>query len=139
MSYKYPNTEKDILKNISLTLNKGEMLGLFGKTGSGKSTLVDIITGLLNLDKGKIIIDQKKFDKIPIFWQRNIGYVPQNIYLLDDSLKKNIALGVNAKNVDETRINEVINLSNLKNLINMLSSGLDTDPNPCIKFLILNF
>ena len=74
------------------------MLGLFGKTGSGKSTLVDIITGLLNLDSGEVIIDHNKFDKVPTLWQRNIGYIPQNIYLLDDSIKKNIALGVNDKN-----------------------------------------
>jgi ABC-type multidrug transport system fused ATPase/permease subunit len=69
ISYKYPNTEKKILKNISLKLNKGEIVGLFGKTGSGKSTLVDIITGLLNLDNGNITIDEKKFQKIPAFWQ----------------------------------------------------------------------
>ena len=127
VSYKYPNTEKDILKNISLTLNKGEMLGLFGKTGSGKSTIVDIITGLLNFDNGEIIIDQKKFNKVPIFWQRRIGYVPQNIYLLDESLKKNIALGVNVKKVDESKIEEVIDLLDLKTLVNTLPVGMETE------------
>ena len=126
-SYKYPSTEKDILKNVSLTIKKGEILGLAGKTGSGKSTLVDIITGLLNLSAGEIIIDEKKFNKIPDFWQRNIGYVPQNIYLLDDTIKKNIALGVDDKNIDILKINEVIGLSGLKELIDSLPKGVDTE------------
>lgn len=127
VSFKYPNTETNVLKNISLTLNKGEMVGLFGKTGSGKSTLVDIITGLLDHDKGEIIIDKKKFAKIPIFWQRNIGYVPQNIFLLDDSLKKNIALGVEDENIDESKIDELVNLLELKTLVDALPAGLNTE------------
>ena len=61
---------------------------VIGLAGSGKSTLIDIIAGLLNLEEGEISIDQKKYEQVPIFWQRNIGYVPQNIYLLDDTLKK---------------------------------------------------
>jgi len=127
VNYKYPNTENYILKNISLTLNKGEMLGIFGKTGSGKSTLIDIIAGLLNLEEGEISIDQKKYEQVPIFWQRNIGYVPQNIYLLDDTLKKNIALGVSSENVNSEKIDELISLLDLKTLVNSLPKGIDTE------------
>ena len=69
----------------------------------------------------------QKFNKIPDFWQRNIGYVPQNIYLLDDTIKKNIALGVDDKNIDILKINEVIGLSGLKELIDSLPKGVDTE------------
>ncbi len=127
VSYKYPDTEKKILTNISLTMNKGEILGISGKTGSGKSTLVDIITGLLEDYDGQITIDKKTYDKVPIFWQRNIGYVPQNIYLLDDSLKKNIALGIDDKDIDNLKINEIINLSELNTLVESLPQGLNTE------------
>ena len=86
-----------------------------------------VLDRIRNLVSGENSSDQKKYEQVPIFWQRNIGYVPQNIYLLDDTLKKNIALGVSSENVNSEKIDELISLLDLKTLVNSLPKGIDTE------------
>ncbi|HLD96065.1 MAG TPA: ABC transporter ATP-binding protein, partial [Alphaproteobacteria bacterium] len=121
--YRYPNTAKDVLEDISLEIKKGSCVGIIGQTGSGKSTLVDLVLGLLKPTKGSILID----NKYPVNcqeWHKHIGYVPQSIYLIDDTIEANIVFGDN--HVDEVRLNEAVKASQLGRFIEKLPSGVKT-------------
>ena len=118
--------KKVTVNNINIDIVKGKSVGLIGKSGSGKSTLVDIITGLLEPNSGEILIDGKNINKDKISWQKQIGYVPQDIYLLDDSIRNNITFGIDKEKIDEKLLSEVIEKSQLKNLINSLPKKLET-------------
>lgn len=123
VGFKYLNTEKSSIKNISLEIKKGECVGIIGETGSGKSTLVDIILGLLVIQNGAVLVD----DKYPVNcyqWQNNIGYVPQSIYLVDASIEANIAFGEANINVD--RLNAAIDAAQLRKYIDQLPDGVKT-------------
>ena len=117
ISFSYDDKEKKILNNLDFELKKNQFIGIKGKTGVGKSTLVDIISGLLNPESGSFIINDKKFSVLPDNWHRNISYVPQNISLIDDTLEKNIALAINEKEIDKNRIFDAIKLSNLSGFL----------------------
>ena len=105
ISYKYPNSSKTILNNIDLNISAQTSIGIVGITGSGKTTIVDIILGLLEAQKGSLKIDDKLIDKNNIrAWQRSIGYVPQHIYLADDTIAANIAFGENPDLIDQTAV-----------------------------------
>ena len=124
--YKYPNTEKIILNGITCKFLRNSTIGIIGESGSGKSTLVNIILGLLQPDSGDVTLD-----KIPIFkninnWQEKIGYVPQNIFLTDDSLKNNIAFGIQEEDISEEKIHIAIKLSQLTNFIESLPEKENT-------------
>lgn len=126
-SYISTNSRKQVLKKINLKINKGDVIGLVGETGSGKTTLVDIFLGLLYPEKGEIIIDGNKLQKSnQKSWQNKIGYVPQDVYLLNDSIKNNIAFGLEDKDIDLKRVNEVINISKLRQLVENSKYGIDT-------------
>tara|TARA_B100000963_G_C22623913_1_gene671370 strand:- start:867 stop:2609 length:1743 start_codon:yes stop_codon:yes gene_type:complete len=126
LSFKYPNTKKSILKKISFNIKKGESIGIIGESGSGKSTLVDNILGLLKPESGEILVDKKSiFLNLP-FWKKLIGYVPQTIYLTDDTLINNIAFGINSKDIDMKKINSSVENSNLLSFINSLPNGLNS-------------
>jgi ATP-binding cassette, subfamily B, bacterial PglK len=120
--------QENILKNINVRIKKNTIIGLVGKSGSGKSTLVDIILGLRKPSKGKILIDNKKdINDLGQNWRNIIGYVPQNLYLLDDTLKKNIALGIDLELIDDSKILKAVKSSQLENFINNNSDqGLET-------------
>ena len=125
ISYKYPNTEKYIFRNISFDIQKGKSIGFEGPTGAGKTTLIDVILGLLNPKEGSITVDDINIHKNKKSWFSIVGYVPQFIYLTDDTIKNNI-LFYDDKNVDEERLNTVIEQAQLKEFIESLPSGLDT-------------
>ena len=126
VSYAYPESERKVLDDICFTINKGEFIGIIGTTGSGKSTLIDLLVGLLHPDAGNILIDGKQLNTIVSPWQKLIGYVPQSIYLTDDTLRNNIAFGVQENLIEEEKINKVIVTSQLSDFINNLPEGLDT-------------
>ena len=118
--------KKEVFKNLNFIIPKNSIIGIYGESGSGKSTLVNLLCGLLNLREGKILIDEKNINDVKNSWQSKIGYIPQDIYILDDSIKNNIIFN----NEDNTNINKdlknVIDISQLNKLIDSLSDGLDT-------------
>lgn len=123
MFFRYLGAQQDALRDLSLEIRKQECIGIAGETGSGKSTLVDIILGLLQPTQGTILIDGK-FPTNAYEWHQKIGYVPQNVYLIDDSIAANIAFGENKIDVD--RLQKTIEAAQLKNFIAQLPNGLQT-------------
>lgn len=126
VSFKYPKTEAFALDNINFKIKRGESVGFIGPSGSGKSTLIDLILGLLEPIEGEILIDGKEIKENQRLWQNNIGYVPQSIYLTDDSLRRNIAFGIDNESIDEDAINYVIKAAHLEDFIAELPLGLET-------------
>jgi ATP-binding cassette, subfamily B, bacterial PglK len=117
--------EKTILKNINLKIKKGEFVGFIGESGTGKTTLVDLILGLLSPTKGEIKIDEVDISHNLKSWQSMIGYVPQDVFLADDTIKKNIAFGIDEKNINHDHINYAIKTSQLSNVINNIENNLN--------------
>lgn len=124
ISYKYKNSNHNVLENISFLINHGESIGIMGASGVGKTTLINIMMGLLTPSKGVILVDGIDVIKKAKSWQNNIGYVPQNIMLLDDTLKNNIAFGEDEKNIDLIKINKSIKESRLENFIKTIDNGI---------------
>jgi ATP-binding cassette, subfamily B, bacterial PglK len=126
ITYSYPNAHKKSLEGISLTIRKGESIGLIGKSGAGKTTLVDVILGLLTAQIGDIKVDGTSIYTDLRSWQNMIGYVPQTIFLVDDTLKKNIAFGVSEHLIDSHRLEKAILAAQLEELVENLPNGLNT-------------
>jgi ATP-binding cassette subfamily C protein len=126
VSYTYETAGVSALINVHLTLRPGDSLGIVGETGSGKSTLVDVLLGLLRPTTGRIVIDGQSLEGRERAWQRLIGYVPQDPYLLDETVRRNIAFGVPDSSIDEHRLSRAIALAHLDEVIKELPDGLDT-------------
>lgn len=126
VSYVYPGSDRPSLNGVTLSIRKGETVGIIGKSGAGKTTLVDVFLGLLTPSSGTIFVDGVRIDDNITGWQRLVGYVQQDVFLLDDSIRKNIAFGVLDDEVDDERLSEVVKESQLDELIFSLSEGLDT-------------
>ena len=127
ISFQYDKSENYALDNINLSILSGQSIGIIGSSGAGKSTLVDIILGLLRPHKGKMLVDGKEINSENIkMWQKNIGYVSQSIYILDDSFKNNIAFGIPKDEIDDEKINNATKLAQLETFINELPEGLNT-------------
>ena len=125
ISFAYENGVK-VLNDISLTLKAGQSIGFVGHSGSGKSTLVDVILGLLTPQTGTISVNQQPLRQILATWQQGIGYIPQDIYLSDESIRANIAFGVSANTINEQQLWYAIHTAQLERLIHELPEGLDT-------------
>ena len=116
--YNYPNTEQIALKDISLNIPAKSTVGIIGTTGSGKTTLVDIILGLLEAQKGTLEVDGKVItNQNSRSWQRSIGYVPQHIYLSDDTVVANVAFGVEPKDINHDLVKKAAKIANLHNFV----------------------
>lgn len=128
VAFGYKGAEDKIFKTLSLTIKKGEVIGIVGPTGSGKSTLIDLILGLLHPSDGDLMIDDTKLSGSNIVdWQRQISYVPQAIYLLDDTFTNNIAFGVSEAQVDFERVLEVSRIAKISNFIETYgTAGFDS-------------
>ena len=124
--YNYASSKKMTIKNVNIEISKGTSVGIIGRSGAGKSTLVDIILGLLKPKSGEIIFDGENVDIKKNIWQTQIGYVPQNIYLLDDTIKNNIIFGINEDDIDELLLAEVIEMAQLKSLVNSLPDNINS-------------
>jgi len=126
VSFRYPSAEIPALRNISLTIPRGASIGFIGGSGAGKSTLVDTILGLLTPSNGTIKIDGIDIQTRLRGWQDQIGYVPQSIYLTDDTLRRNIAFGLPVNQIDEVAIWRAIQAAQLEKFVNELPQGLET-------------
>lgn len=129
LEYQFTGYDKKVLENINLVIKKNHTIGIIGKTGSGKTTLLDICLGLLKPTKGQILIDELDFTNNlnNSGWHKKIGYVSQHVTLIDDTIKNNIALGIPEKDIDINKINEVIKKTNLKEFIETLQNGIETE------------
>ena len=126
ITYAYPNTDKNIFTDAHMEVKKGQSVGIMGPSGAGKSTIVDILLGLLHVQAGEITCDGVNiFDNYPS-WLAKIGYIPQSIYLIDESIRDNIAFGIDADRIDDKRIWEVLEEAQLKEFVEELPEGLDT-------------
>ena len=126
INFNYPNTTKSIINNINFSIEKKDTIGIIGLSGSGKTTLIDIILGLLKPQEGEISLNGKKINDHMDVWQKQVAYLPQQVFIIDDSLRNNIALGVHPLEINEERIHEALERSRLKEVVEQLSKGLDT-------------
>lgn len=126
VSYHYPDTEEDVLTDVSFVIQKGSSVAFVGPSGAGKTTMVDIILGLLVPQYGKITADGLDVRKNVSLWQREIGYIPQTIYLSDDTIKNNIAFGILEDEIDEEAVREAVRKAQLFDFVDNLPDGLDT-------------
>lgn len=124
--FSYPTAEANAIDGVSINIKKGESIGFIGPSGSGKSTLVDLILGLLTPEQGQIFIDGKDISTNMRRWQDQIGYVPQAIYLTDDSLRKNVAFGIPDAQIDEAAVIRAIKDAQLYEFVESLPEGLET-------------
>tara|TARA_B100001939_G_C16880628_1_gene590750 strand:- start:24 stop:1223 length:1200 start_codon:yes stop_codon:yes gene_type:complete len=120
--------DKQLLNNISFKIEKNSIIGIFGESGSGKSTILNLLTGLLKPTKGNISIDKfdLKDDKIKDLWQNIIGYIPQDNFLLDDTVKKNIIFSNKFEEVNQTNLDKAIYLAKIDKFISSLKDGIET-------------
>lgn len=126
VSWKYPTSDKMVLKNISMKVKKGTAVGLIGESGAGKSTLADIILGLLKPEDGEILLDGINIKDLGTDWNAIIGYVPQTIYLIDDTVRKNVAFGIKDDQIDDDKVWRALEQAQLKKFVEELPNGLDT-------------
>jgi len=126
VTYCYPNTSELSLDNICLQIQKGESVAFIGKSGAGKTTLVDVILGLLPTKTGDIRVDGVSIYKNIRSWQNLIGYIPQSIFLTDDTIENNIAFGVPDDLIDSERLDQAIKAAQLEELIEQLPNGIQT-------------
>ena len=118
IKFSYPDSPKIILEDLDLEIPANNKIGIVGTTGSGKTTIIDIILGLLVAQKGTVEIDGKKIDRQNIrAWQKSIGYVPQQIFLSDDTIESNIAFGVDRENINHDAVREAAKIANLHKFI----------------------
>jgi ATP-binding cassette, subfamily B, bacterial PglK len=126
IDFRYPSTEALVLKEISLSIKQGESVGFIGSTGAGKSTLVDIILGLLLPEIGAVRVDGVDIQTNLRGWQDKVGYVPQHIFLTDDTIRRNIAFGLSADQINEVAVWSSLCAAQLEKFVNDLPEGLDT-------------
>lgn len=126
ISYHYPDVEENVLENVSFTIKKGESIAFVGGSGSGKTTMADIILGILEPQEGKIEVDGCNICSNISAWQKQIGYIPQSIYLIDDTIRNNIAFGVAEEEIDEDVLFRVIEQAQLTDFVKSLEYGVNT-------------
>jgi ATP-binding cassette, subfamily B, bacterial PglK len=126
VSFRYEGTTSAALADIDLEILPGEQIGISGPTGGGKTTLVDVLTGLLEATSGRVLVDGRDLRDHARAWQRNLGIVPQMVFLVDDTLRRNIAFGVSDAEIDEEALREALHLAQLEEFVSELRDGLDT-------------
>lgn len=125
VNYRYPGQSSDVIHDVSLTIKSGSSVAFVGPTGSGKSTLVDLIIGLLEPRSGKISVDESDISSCLPKWQRQIGYIPQSIFLTDSSIRQNVALGVRRAEIDDQAVWKALRLAQLSDIVEENPRGLD--------------
>lgn len=126
ITWKYNNTTVNVIDDLSLEIRKGEAVAFVGESGAGKSTLADIILGVLNPQKGQVLVDGLDIFAMPKQWAKLIGYVPQTVFLIDDTIRNNIAFGLSDQEIDDQKIWQALEEAQLKKFVEKLPLGLDT-------------
>jgi ABC-type multidrug transport system fused ATPase/permease subunit len=126
ISFKYPISDKFIFKNLNFTLKNNDCIGIIGETGSGKTTLIDILLGLLKPTEGKIMLNDKELNLNKLPWSKKIAYLPQDHLILDGTIIKNITLLEDSEEVDDYKITKSLKQANLEKLIKDLPDGVNT-------------
>lgn len=126
LSYRYPGGEDDVLREIDLSIPHGAAVGLIGGSGAGKSTLVDVLLGLLPPSAGRVTVDGFDIQRNLRGWQDIVGYVPQSVYLLDDSIRRNVAFGVPEQVIDDEFVNRALAAAQLDEFVRSLPQGVET-------------
>ncbi len=127
VGFTYPNIDKPSLSNISISIFKNETIGIIGESGSGKTTLVNIILGFLKPQRGELLCNNEPLKDSLSAWRKKIAYLPQDIFLVDDTLEANIALGIESKNIDRDRVVDSIKQAQLSNFVETLPDGIKTN------------
>ena len=126
VDYMYPSSPEFALKGLNISIRKGDSIGFVGPSGSGKSTLVDIVLGLLTPTSGEVQVDKKNIQTGLRSWQDQIGYVPQSVYLTDDTLRNNVAFGIPSDQIDEGAVARAVQAAQLDTFVANQPHGLDT-------------
>lgn len=126
VTFRYPDGAEDIVQNVDFTIPKGKTVAFIGPSGAGKTTMVDIILGLLQPTEGYVLADQMDIHKNPMKWHRQIGYIPQTIYLADDTIRANIAFGIFEDEIDNEAVSRALKQAQLDEFVNTLPEGIDT-------------
>ena len=124
-NFSYPDSKNFEISDVKMNILKGQKVGIIGESGSGKSTIIEILTGILETSKGNIIVDGKSIFSNVRGWQKLIGFVPQKIFILDESLRNNVLFGLDNKKYTDSQIISLIKKINLENLLKRLPNGLD--------------
>lgn len=125
--YAYPESKSNAINNVTISLRRGESIGLIGESGSGKSTLLDLLLALIPPSKGAILYNNRPLDNMLLNeWRSHVAYLPQEVFLVDDTLKRNVALGLDDSEICEERVLEVLKKVKLDNLLESLSKGIDS-------------
>ena len=126
LSFTYPDTEHWVLKDVNIEIKKNQAVAFIGPSGAGKTTLADIILGALSPVTGTVYVDEKDIFENLQAWHQVIGYIPQNIYLMDDTIRNNVAFGLRQEDISEERLWEALDEAQLKDYVLELKDGLDT-------------
>ncbi len=127
LSFSYPGTEKDVLTDTGLTIPLGSSVGFIGESGAGKSTLADIILGILSPGKGEVLYGDMNVHDYPLKWAERLSYIPQAIFLADESIRANVAFGIEEGEIDEAKVWEALEEAQLADFVRSLPEGLDTE------------
>ena len=126
VSYNYPGSDEQALEDVSFEIIKGEAVAFVGESGAGKTTIVDLLLGLLEPTEGEITVDGKNIHRNLSAWQKNVGYIPQSIYLSDETLRNNIAFGIPDADIDDVKVMQAVESAQLSGMLSRLPAGLDT-------------
>lgn len=127
LTFRYPHTEKDVIKNISMSIPLGASVGLIGSSGAGKSTLADIILGILTPTSGKVLYGSMNVHEHPLKWSKKLAYIPQAIFLADETIRNNVAFGIPDDEIDDEKVWQALSEAQLADFVRNLPDGLETE------------
>ncbi len=126
LTYRYPHTDRDVLENVSFDIPLGYAVGVSGQSGAGKSTLADIILGILTPTSGAVYYGNMNVHEHPLKWSKKLAYIPQSIYLADESIRNNVAFGIEDEKIDEDKVWAALDEAQISDFVRSLPEGLDT-------------